>query len=75
MIEQAIREMAYHAKKLGATAVTKVRLMVGSMTGFEEESFATTFSVLATDTLLDGAELEVSFYPGSRIEVLSFDID
>lgn len=75
LVEPVVRGMAHHAKKMGASTVMRVRFMVGMMTGFEEESFKNTFSILAKNTLLEGAELEVSFYPGNGIEILSFDID
>jgi hypothetical protein len=31
--------------------------------------------MLAKDTLLEKADLELTFFPGTQIEVLSFDID
>jgi len=34
-----------------------------------------TFSMLAKDTLLEKADLEISFFPGTQVEVISFDID
>ena len=75
LVEPVVRGMAHHARRMGASTVMRVRLMVGMLTGFEEESFKNTFSTLAKGTLLEGAEVEVSFYPGKGIEILSFDID
>lgn len=75
LIEPVIEEISAHAEREGAKKVMKVRLMVGELTGVKEESFKETFSVLAKGTLLEGAELELTFSPGTKIEVSSFDID
>lgn len=75
LIEPIIQGIAAHARREGAQTVLKVRLRVGELTGVTEESFRQTFAILATGTLLEKAELEVSFFPSSEIEVLSFDID
>jgi len=75
LIEPIIKGISQHAAKEGAARVTKVRLKIGALTGVKEESFTETFGVLAKGTVLDGAQLEMTFFPGSRIEVLSFDID
>jgi len=45
------------------------------LTGVKEESFKETFAVLAKGTLLEGTELELTFFPGTKVEVVSFDID
>jgi hydrogenase nickel incorporation protein HypA/HybF len=75
LIEPVIEGIAAHAQREGAKKVMKVRLMVGELAEVKEESFKETFSVLAKGTLLEGAELELTFFPGTRIEVSSFDID
>ncbi len=75
LIEPIIQGIAAHAQKEGAQAVLKVRLKVGDLTGVTEDSFRNTFSMLAKDTLLEKAHLELTFFPGTQIEVLSFDID
>lgn len=75
LIQPIIDGIADHAQKEGAQTVLKVRLRVGDLTGVKEESFKETFSLLAKDTLLEKAELELTFFPGSQIEVISFDID
>ena len=75
LIEPIIKGITEHAEKEGAKTVSKVRLKIGEFTGVKEDSFKETFSVLAKDTILKDAELELTFFPGSRIEVLSFDID
>jgi hydrogenase nickel incorporation protein HypA/HybF len=75
LIEPVIEGIAAHAQREGAKKVLKVRLMVGEGAGVKEESLKETFSVLAKGTLLEGAELELTFFPGTRIEVSSFDID
>ena len=75
LIEPIIQGIAAHAQREGAQKVLKVRLRVGELTGVKEESFRETFAVLAQGTLLEGAEVELSFFPSSQIEVVSFDID
>ncbi|MFH1777212.1 MAG: hydrogenase maturation nickel metallochaperone HypA [Candidatus Omnitrophota bacterium] len=75
LIEPIIKGIAEHAEKEGARVVSRVRLKVGEFTGVREESFRETFAVLAKGTVLENAELEVTFFPGSRIEVVSFDIE
>jgi Zn finger protein HypA/HybF involved in hydrogenase expression len=75
LIEPIIEGIAAHAQREGAQIVLKVRLRVGELTGVKEESFKETFSMLAKGTLLEKADLEISFFPGSQIEVISFDID
>lgn len=75
LIEPIIKGISEHAQKEGAKLVTKVRLKVGELTGVKEDSFRETFAILAKGTVLENAELELTFSPGSRIEVISFDIE
>ena len=75
LIEPIIKGISEHAEKQGAKIVSKVRLKVGEFTGVKVDSFKETFSVLAKGTILENAELELTFFPGSRIEVISFDVD
>ena len=75
LIEPVIKGIDAHAKEEGAKSVSKVRLKVGTLLGVKEDSLRETFQVLAKGTLLEAAGLEITFFPGSRIEVLSFDID
>lgn len=75
LIEPIIKGISEHAKREGAKAVTKVHLKVGQLTGAKEESFKETFSVLAKGTLLETADLKLTFFPGTIIQVLSFDIE
>ncbi len=75
LIQPVIKGITEHAGKEGARVVTKVRLKIGEFTGVKEESFRETFRVLAKDTILEKCELEVTFFPASRIEVVSFDIE
>jgi Zn finger protein HypA/HybF involved in hydrogenase expression len=48
--------------------------MVGEFTGVQEASFKETFAILAQGTPLETADVELSFFPGTTIAVLSFDI-
>ncbi|NQT32654.1 MAG: hydrogenase maturation nickel metallochaperone HypA [Candidatus Omnitrophica bacterium] len=75
LIQPVIDGISEHAKKEGAKAVNKVRLKIGNLTGVKEDSFRETFFVLAKGTILENAELEITPFPGTRVEVVSFDID
>lgn len=75
LIEPVIKGISAHARKEGAKSVSKVRLKVGTLTGIKEDSLKETFAVLAKGTILENAELEITFFPGSRIEVISFDVE
>ena len=75
LIQPIIKGISEHARKEGAKSVTKVRLKVGALTGAKEDSFKETFKVLAKATLLENAQLEITFFPGTRIEVISFDVE
>ena len=75
LIQPIIDGIIVHAKKEGGKTVKKVRLKIGQLTGAKEESFKETFAILAKGTMLEGAELEINFFPGTRVDVISFDID
>jgi hydrogenase nickel incorporation protein HypA/HybF len=75
LIEPIIKGISEHAQREGAKSVSKVRLKVGTLTAVKEESFRETFAVLSGGTMLENAELEITFFPGSRIEVVSFDVE
>ena len=75
LIEPIIKGIKEHAKKEGAKTVSKVHLKVGIFTGVKEDSFKETFKMLAGGTMLENARLELTFFPGSRIEVISFDVE
>ena len=76
LIEPIIKGINEHAKRESRiSAVTKVRLNIGVLNGIKENSLRATFLVLAKDTLLENAELEISYSPGSKVEVISFDVE
>ncbi|MGE5279788.1 MAG: hydrogenase maturation nickel metallochaperone HypA [Deltaproteobacteria bacterium] len=75
LIEPIIKGIAEHAAREGGKSVSRVRLKLGLLLGVNEESFRETFKVLAKGTLLEGARLELNFFPGTRVEVVSFDIE
>lgn len=75
LIQPIIKGISEHARKEDAKSVSKVRLKVGALTGVKEDSIKETFTVLAKGTILENAQLEITFFPGSRIEVISFDIE
>ncbi|MBN2096850.1 MAG: hydrogenase maturation nickel metallochaperone HypA [Candidatus Omnitrophica bacterium] len=75
LIKPIIKGISEHAQKESAHAVAKVRLKVGELLGVKEHSFREAFTMLSKGTVLEDAELELTFFPGTRIEVLSFDIN
>lgn len=75
MIKPVIQGVIQHAEREGAKEITKLRLKVGEMIGTNQESFTKTFKTLAEDTMLEDTELELTFFPGSGVEVVSFDVD
>ena len=75
LIEPIIKGISEHAEKEGAKKVTKVKIKVGDLNCVKEESFKETFGVLAKGTVLEGAEIEITVFPGSVVQVLSFDIE
>ena len=75
LIQPVIKGVSEHAAKEGAAKVSKIKIKIGDLTCVTEQSFRETFKVLAKDSLVENAELELTFFPGSRIEVVSFDIE
>ncbi|MBN3039438.1 MAG: hydrogenase maturation nickel metallochaperone HypA [Candidatus Omnitrophica bacterium] len=75
LIQPIIDGISEHAQKEGAKKVSKIRLKVGEFTGSKEDSFKETFAVLAKGTIMEDAQLELTFFPGTRVEVVSFDIE
>jgi len=75
LIQPIIKGIAEHAHREGAEKVTKVHVKVGVMTGVKEDSFKETFSVLSKGTVLEDAALEITMFPGTHIQVLSFDVE
>lgn len=75
LIKPVIEGISKHAKEEGAKSVSKVKLKVGMFTGVKEDSFKETFKILAKGTMLEKAGLELTFFPGWRIEVISFDVE
>ncbi|MFC1632168.1 hydrogenase maturation nickel metallochaperone HypA [Candidatus Omnitrophota bacterium] len=75
LIQPIVKGISEHAQKEGGQKVSKVKLKVGTLLGVKEDSFRQTFKLLTKGTMLEGAELELFSFPGTRIEVVSFDID
>ncbi|UCB57775.1 MAG: hydrogenase maturation nickel metallochaperone HypA [Candidatus Omnitrophota bacterium] len=75
LIEPIIKGICLHAQREGAKTVSRVGLKVGTLTGVKEESLRETFKVLSKGTMLENAQLEINFFPGCRIDIVSFDID
>jgi len=75
LIQPIIKGIQAHAKKEGGKKVTKIRLKIGLLLGVKEESFKETFKVLSKGTMLEKAKIEITFFPGTRIDVISFDVE
>ena len=74
LLDPIIQGIIQHAQREKAQSVTVVRLKVGQFLGVKEDHLRETFQVLAKGTLLESAQLEMTAFPGYRIEVISFDI-
>ncbi len=75
LIKPVIEGIEKHAREEGASTVTKVKLKVGNLTCVREDSFRETFKVLAKGTMLEDASLEITMFPGTIVQVLSFDVE
>jgi hydrogenase nickel incorporation protein HypA/HybF len=75
IIEPIIKGIAEHAEKEGAKKVSKVKIKIGDLNCIKEESFKETFNTLAKGTMLEGAELDITIFPGSVVQVISFDVE
>jgi hydrogenase nickel incorporation protein HypA/HybF len=75
LIEPIIKGIEEHTKKEGAKTVKTVRLKIGHYLGIQEDSVRQTFIILTKGTILEGAKLELTYFPAYRIEVVSFDIE
>jgi len=75
LIAPIIKGISEHAQKEQARSVSKIHIKVGELTGIKGDSFKETFAVLAKGTVCEGADLELTFFPGTNVQVLSFDIE
>ncbi len=75
MIKPIIEGISAEAGKADAKRVSRIHIKVGQLTGVSEESFKETFGLLAKGTLCEGANLELTFFPGTNVQVISFDIE
>ena len=75
LIEPVLKGITEHAQKERARAVTKVRLKVGDWLGADDTALREAFALQAAGTLLEGAELEIKRFPGSSVQVISFDVE
>jgi hydrogenase nickel incorporation protein HypA/HybF len=75
LIEPIIKGISEHAQKEGAKKVTNVKIKVGDLNCVKEDSFKETFKVLAKGTALEGAKLDITIFPGSVVQVISFDVE
>ncbi len=63
LVETAARQ----AESQGYHGVRKVSLRLGALAGVEPESLSFCFPLAAKDTICEGAELELTFVPGSGV--------
>lgn len=63
-----------HAQREGGRQVRALHLKVGMDLGLSEGSLRGAFRALSTGTLLEGADLTLTFFPGTRVDVFSFTI-
>ena len=75
LIEPIVKGVSEHAQKEGASKVSNIKIKVGQLTGVKEDSFKETFKTLAKGTPCEEAELELTFFPGTIIQVISFDVE
>lgn len=75
IIKPIISGISEHAQKEGAKKVSRIHIKIGELKGIKEESFRETFKLLAEGTACEGAELELTFFPGTIVQVLSFDVE
>ena len=75
LIKPIIQGISQHARQENAQRVTRIHLKVGQLLGVKEDSFTETFRLLSKGTILEGAELDFTFFPGTIIQVLSFDVE
>ncbi len=75
IIAPIIKGICEHAQKEGAKSISRIHIKIGELNGIKEVSFRETFRVLAEGTLCEGANLELTFFPGTNIQVLSFDVE
>ena len=75
LIQPIVKGISAHAQEEGAKSVTRVNLKIGTLLGIKEDSFKETFTLLTKGTLLENAQLEITSFPGTRIEVISFDVE
>jgi len=75
IIKPIIKGICEHAQEEGAKAVSKIHIKIGELNGIKETSFRETFKVLAEGTPCANADLELTFFPGTVIQVLSFDVE
>ncbi len=61
LVETAVR----HAERHGARGVSRVHLILGSLSGVEPEALTFCFPVAARTTLCEGAELALTIVPAT----------
>jgi Zn finger protein HypA/HybF involved in hydrogenase expression len=75
LIGPVIKGIAEHAQKEGAQTVKTVRLKIGQRLKLQEAPLREAFILSTKGTILEGARLELIYFPAYRIEVVSFDIE
>jgi len=61
VVEQLVKIASSKAIESQAAGVERIHLVVGELTGYMEESIRFYFNILAKDTVLKGAELDITY--------------
>ena len=61
VVEQLVKIASAKAADAGASEVRQIRLVVGELTGYMEESILFYFKILSKDTILNGAGLDITY--------------
>ena len=61
VVEQLVKISCKNAEEAHANKVKAINLVIGELTGYMEESLVFYFNLLSKDTLVEGAELKVTY--------------
>ena len=72
--EQILRMAEGKAREGGAKAVTRVRLVIGTGSGYGGESIRMYFGMMSEGTLCEGAGLEYETGPGNELYIDNIEV-
>lgn len=61
VVEQMVKIASKKAAEAEASGVTSINVVIGELTGYMEDSIRFYFRLLAKDTILENAQLNISF--------------